>query len=230
MNYYFLLEDEKSFIKVLPKWLGYMGFDNKRVADIKDVKDNCYIMQSGQGVTQLITRALYQTIDTLLDNEGKIDELVIILDSEQHEVEYRKEEVVQKIRAYEIEHSIKLPFSYKIFVCNHCFETWLLGNGNLFPNNHVEVENDFWEYYVNYNIKKDDPELMKPPIGVRETIASYHFHYLHEMCRYNKIRYSKNKPEKMAEEQYFNALIERIKTTPHLSSFLEFYNYFCAHV
>ena len=25
-------------------------------------------------------------------------------------------------------------------------------------------------------------------------LAKYHFHYLHEMCRYNKIRYSKNKP------------------------------------
>ena len=24
MNYYFLLEDEKSFIKILPKWLLYM--------------------------------------------------------------------------------------------------------------------------------------------------------------------------------------------------------------
>lgn len=58
MNYYFLLEDEKSFIKVLPKWLEYMGFYNKRVADIAEITEDCYVMQSGQGVTQLITRAL----------------------------------------------------------------------------------------------------------------------------------------------------------------------------
>ena len=36
--------------------------------------------------------------------------------------------------------------------------------------------------------------MMPVPQDVQETIAKYHFHYLHEMCRYNKIRYSKNKP------------------------------------
>ena len=39
MNYYFLLEDEKSFLKVLPAWLEYMGFGCERVADIQEVKN-----------------------------------------------------------------------------------------------------------------------------------------------------------------------------------------------
>ena len=56
MNYYFLLEDEKSFIKVLPEWLKYMGIQNTRVQDITYVRENNYVMQSGQGVTQLITK------------------------------------------------------------------------------------------------------------------------------------------------------------------------------
>ena len=37
MNYYFLLEDEKSFMKVLPKWLEYMNFKATRVVDIQAV-------------------------------------------------------------------------------------------------------------------------------------------------------------------------------------------------
>lgn len=53
MNFYFLLEDEKSFLKVLPLWLEYMNFDCKRVADIQEVQENNYVLQSGQGVTQL---------------------------------------------------------------------------------------------------------------------------------------------------------------------------------
>ena len=61
MNYYFLLEDEKSFIKVLPEWLKYMGIQNTRVQDITYVRENNYVMQSGQGVTQLITKVLFQT-------------------------------------------------------------------------------------------------------------------------------------------------------------------------
>lgn len=68
MNYCFLLEDEKSSIKVLPKWLEHMGFCCTRVADITEVTDNSYVMQSGQGVTQLITKVLYQTIDTILSS------------------------------------------------------------------------------------------------------------------------------------------------------------------
>ena len=51
MNYYFLLEDEKSFLKVLPLWLEYMNFGIKRVPDIQEVQENNYVLQSGQGVT-----------------------------------------------------------------------------------------------------------------------------------------------------------------------------------
>lgn len=72
MNYYFLLEDEKSFMKILPKWLEYIGFKCTRVADIKDIEKNNYIMQSGKGVTRLITNALFDTINTIMDNPGKL--------------------------------------------------------------------------------------------------------------------------------------------------------------
>lgn len=47
-------------------------------------------MQSGQGVTQLITKVLFQTIDTILLNPGKIDELIVILDSEEYNEQERK--------------------------------------------------------------------------------------------------------------------------------------------
>lgn len=226
MNYYFLLEDEKSFIKVLPSWLRYMGFTNERVADIAEVTENCYIMQSGQGVTQLITKALFQTIDTIIQNDGKIDELIIVLDSEQYNIEYRKQEVKEKIDEYIEEMGVKINFKYKVFVCNHCFETWLLGNRKLFPDVEPSVESDFWSYYNNYNVKNEDPELLQPPNDVNETIAAYHFHYLHEMCRYNKIRYTKKKPDYMSTKEYFEELVERVKVTPHLKSFFEFYEYF----
>ena len=226
MNYYFLLEDEKSFIKVLPKWLEYMGFYNKRVADISEITEDCYVMQSGQGVTQLITRALFQTIDTIFQNAGKVDQLIVILDSEQYNVEYRKNEVKKKIEDYVENQCIKLDFTYKIFVCNHCFETWLLGNSSLFPSDNVGKNKSFWIYYNHYNVKENDPENMLPPIDVYETIASYHFHYLHELCRYNRIKYTKKKPEIMSQKSYFDEIVKRINSTPHLKTKCENYNYF----
>ncbi|MDE6906427.1 MAG: hypothetical protein K2P76_16155 [Lachnospiraceae bacterium] len=67
---------------------------------------------------------------------------------------------------------------------------------------------------------------MEVPEGVNETIASYHFHYLHEMCRYQKIRYSKKNPRNVATKEYFNEMVKRITVTSHLGSFHEFYLYF----
>ena len=87
MNLYFLLEDEKSFLKVLPRWLEYMNFGYTRVADICNVQQNDYVLQSGQGVSQLVDKVLFETIDTILLNPGKVDILVVILDAEELEIE-----------------------------------------------------------------------------------------------------------------------------------------------
>ena len=62
--------------------------------------ENNYVMQSGQGVTQLITRVLFQTIDTILLNPGKIDELIVILDSEEYNEQERKKQVENIIKEY----------------------------------------------------------------------------------------------------------------------------------
>ena len=204
MNFYFLLEDEKSFLKVLPSWLEYMNFKCKRVADIQEVQENNYVLQSGQGVTQLVTKALFDTIDTILLNPGKIDKLVIILDAEELEAEDRKQLVNEQINNhYEAE---KINFDIMIFVCNRCFETWLLGRRGLYPIEAVDKTSDFYQYYKHYNIETSDPEGMIPPEDNEETIAKYHFHYLHELLRYKRIRYSKNNPKNVATEDYFKGI------------------------
>ena len=118
MNYYFLLEDEKSFIKVLPKWLEYMGVRNNRVQDITYLTTDSYVMQSGQGVTQLITKVLFQTIDTIADNPGKVDELIVILDSEELDTETRRSQVESLIDDYIKDKDYEINFSYRVFVCN----------------------------------------------------------------------------------------------------------------
>ena len=127
-------------------------------------------------------------------------------------------------REYIEKKNCAVDFLYKVFVCNHCFETWLLGNGNLYPD--IRPEGDFQPYYDKYNIKVNDPELMAVPDDIKETIAVYHFHYLHEMCRYNRVRYSKKKPMEMAKKVYFDALVSRIDNSDHLHSFAQFYEYF----
>lgn len=223
MNYYFLLEDEKSFIKVLPKWLNYMKFPCTRVASIKDVSKDNYVMQSGQGVTQLITCALYKTLDTILDNEGTIDVLVVIVDAEQQSVEERRKQVQDKIEEYSRFNELNIEI--KILVCNHCFESWLLANKEIYPKVTPKEESFFYPYYKHYNISELDPEHMPVPNDLDETIARYHFHYLHDAFLYNKIRYNKNKPDYVAKEEYFNHLVFRMKQSVHIRTFKELWDY-----
>lgn len=223
MNYYFLLEDEKSFMKILPKWFEYIGFKCTRVADIKDVEKNNYILQSGKGVTRLITKALFDTIDTIMDNPGKIDKLVIVIDTENEDEEYRKRQIFSQIKkTYDME---GFDFKILIFVCNHCFESWLLGAEGLYPKDGVNTESDFYPYYNHYNIEKCDPEKMFVPSNCNETIAKYHFHYLCELFRYRRIRYSKSKPNAVATKDYFDSMCDRIEHTNHIQSFARFVDF-----
>lgn len=218
MNYYFLLEDEKSFIKVLPHWFRYLGFNCSRVVDIDAVTSDCYVMQSGQGVTKLIETVLYQTLDTILSKNKQIDYLVIILDAEEKTVAQRIQEVQDKISIYKQNKGCEFDFRIEILVCDCCFETFLLGNRELYPTS-APNEDFFKSYYEHYNVRDEDPELMKVPQGVAETKAKYHFHYLHEAMRYNKKRYNKKNPSTVIEEEYFKKLMERIEDTAHLNSF-----------
>ena len=89
----------------------------------------------------------------------------------------------------------------------------------------VSEKSDFYQYYDYYNIGKYDPEKMMPPENNNDTIAQYHFHYLHELLRYKKIRYSKRRPQNIATEDYFRGIVKRINTTNDLKSFEMFYNF-----
>lgn len=216
MNYYFLLEDEKSLLKVLPHWLEHMGFKCTRVPDITYISENNYILQSGQGVVQLITKVLFETIDTIQISEKRIDKLVVIVDSESLTVSQRKNEVLNKIsEKYNIE---DLSFEICIIVCNHCFESWLLGKKGLYPEK-VDSDSPFYPYFSYYNIETCDPELMQPPSDSNDNIAKYHFHYFHELMLFRKTRYTKKKPGIVTEEDFFNGLCQRIDTTDHIPSF-----------
>ncbi len=115
-----------------------------------------------------------------------------------------------------------MDFKIEVFVCNHCFESWLLGCQWVYPQNEVESESFFYPFYSHYDVSKCDPEIMPVPRNCQETTAKYHFHYLHEMLRYKKIRYNKNKPNVVSDITYFKGLLKRIDETQHIGTFKEF--------
>ncbi|MBR3770752.1 MAG: hypothetical protein IKL07_00630, partial [Clostridium sp.] len=153
-----------------------MSFPCERVADIKEVKEHNYVLQSGHGVTQLITKVLFDTIETIKENPGVIDKLVVILDSEELDIATRREQVYQKIDEKYCRN--ELDFDIEVLVVNHCFETWLLGRVDLYPKEPVDEGSFFYPYYSYYNVEKNDPEYMSVPKDIEDSIVAYHFHYL----------------------------------------------------
>lgn len=91
----------------------------------------------------------------------------------------------------------------------------------------VKVQRVFNWYHIRfyYDVSKCDPETMPVPIYCNETTAKYHFRYLHEMLRYKKLRYNKNKPNVVSDTAYFNGLLERISKTEHIGTFREFIDF-----
>lgn len=224
MNYYILTEDSKSFLKVLPYWLEYMNFPCERVCDITAVTDNCYVLQSGFGVTQLLTKVLFDTIDTINNySDVTINTLFVFLDADENSIEDRTKEVTDAVYN---KYGGGLYFNIRVFVINHCFETWVLGGAkSLFPNK-VDKDSSFYPFSQYYDIAKNDPELMVHPILSRDTTSQYHFHYLHELMRLNKIRFNKSNIKHIRTREYFDEIVTRATSTNHIKSFKEFYDVF----
>lgn len=89
----------------------------------------------------------------------------------------------------------------------------------------MDVNSDFYTYYKHYDIGESDPENMPVPDDCDETIAQYHFHYLCELFRYRKIRYTKSRPNIVATSEYFYSMRKRIEHTEHLKSFAKFIDF-----
>ena len=239
MNFYFLLEDEKSFLKTLPHWLESMNFPCKRVVDLAAITENTYVVQSGYGVTQLITNVLYETLDSIISSNKIINYLVIIADAEEYSVEHRFEEIKLKIKEYR--DYDKINFKIKIIICNCCFETWLLGNADLFPKCGIDKSSKLYKHSQYYNPSVSDPEFMGianykvlNSLGYKcNTKAQYHLCYLQDMCSYNderkgnkgKLKYSKSNPKLAYENGFLSKIENRIVSTDHLESFKYFYNF-----
>jgi len=232
MNYYFLVEDEKSFYNLLPYWLDYLDFGCKRVPTINDVVKNNYILESGQGVFQLETKALFRTIDTILDKEGIIDNLVVIVDAEDIGASNRRERILKQIEKQYLNCGILIPCSINVFVCNICLETWLLGCYGIYPNSKSNIKPILRSYCDFYNIEENDPEYMTKPLSVNNSVASYHFQYFHALTQQiaterhkSSLIYRKRNLGCTCYKEYFDGMIERINRTEDLLSFKDFYNF-----
>ena len=180
MNLYFLLEDSRSFFKVLPRWLKFALPDFLQIFSFDDFysrsEKNKFMIQSGFGYPQ-IKKVLSETLETIQNNSIPINYFLVLWDTDARNIT----DIQADINEFEkIFADYDLGYRHKLFLMNRCFETWLLGNRSAYPEN-CESGN-FYHYSQFYNVSISDPEEMNAPAFI-SNISMYHLKYLQEMLR-----------------------------------------------
>ena len=217
MNIYFLVEGKRTEKKIYPKWLSYLVPELKRVQWYHQVVDNNYCIFTGDGFPSLLDNHLRNSIEDV-NVVNTFDYFVICLDSDDEEVEIRRQRVIEFMREEHI--TLNPNTKLVIIVQKKCFETWFLGNKKIFKKN--PGSSYLKECISFYNVKENDPELMGKPREFEQTTAIYHSIYLQELLAERNIQYSKKNPHEVGEEYFLKELLKRSKQTNHIQSF----NYF----
>lgn len=222
MNLYFVLEGEKTEVKLYPKWIEYVLPELKQVYFEKDVISNNYYIFSGGGIPSIYNHII-NSIKNINDNPI-FDKLIVCLDGEEIGTEKRIEIVKRKIEeaGVEIINNCEIVF----IVQNVCIETWFLGNRKIVKRNpDPAISNSNLDTFLNhFNVINEDPEFMGKIEGHRNK-ADSHFLYLREIFKEHNLRYSKSNPKLVLEKTYFDELLKRTEESTHLPTlkyFLDF--------
>jgi len=216
MKLYFLLEDQKSFMKVLPSWLEKCLPKYKQVYTADDLSDNSYLIESGYGYPN-IRNVLINKLKMFSEGDTRPDCIAVLYD-----VDDWSEGKISGVRSVfdNIFISSGLDIDYRLLPISRCFETWLLGNREMFPK---EMDENFRKYASFYDVSKDDPEIMMCPEDYEETVSIYHYSYLQCMLKLSTGRkYRKGSPGIVANGEYLDSLINRIEDTKDMDSFRGF--------
>lgn len=225
MNIYFLVEGRRTEKKVYPKWLGHLVPELNEISANRahDITNNEYLVFNGNGFPSILDNHLRKAVEEV-NSVGRFNYLVMCIDADEVEVNFRIQEVQSFIEDEQIELNENTEFV--LIVQNRCIETWCLGNRRVFKRN--PDEEILREYVDFYNVSTNDPELMGK-IDDFETHAQFHASYLKEMLYERNIRYTKKNPNGVTNAAYFNELVERNRDTNHIITFRSFLD-FCNKV
>ncbi len=223
MNIYFLVEGRRTEKKIYPQWVSHLIPQLKEIRDPNLATKNNFFLFNGNGFPSILDNHLKNAVEELNELK-KFDYLVLCLDSDEVEVEERKTEVMRFIQKNEI--ALIEGCEFVLIILNRCIETWCLANRKVYKRQ-PKGEN-FRQYTEFYNVKNDDPELMGK-LESYETHAQFHASYLTEMLAERNIRYTKNFPRGVVEEDYLNELVKRNSQNNHIQTFRSFID-FCTKV
>lgn len=217
MKIYLLVEGEVGEKKVYASWIRYYQPKLSIVNYISDLKANSVYIISGMGYPNyfdFIDRAILDVY------ENDIDLLIVAIDAEDMTYEEKEDEVRNFIER------LPIKINYRIIIQNFCLETWALGNRVIVGRS---IQSSQLRNYLSfYNVLINDPELL--PSNQTEGLnrAQFAALYLKKLLneKYRNLTYSKRNPQALLHKKYYERVVERFKTTGHISSFRSFLDAF----
>lgn len=228
MNFYIVVEGDKTEMSVYPAWLSILAPNYTCIEDASKVGENNYYLFSGGGMPSIFKHVKNAVLDiNAINSQGgpRYDYLLVCLDTEEESREYIMNCINDELQSSgtSLQDAELVVFEQKI-----CMETWFLGNQHVFKDNPQNPEYlDFIHYY---NVGRDNPEEMG---NINEnrftTTAKFHLRYLKRMLEERNMTYSKNNTETIQQQSYLQQLIRRYEETGHLSTFGSWYEFVKAH-
>lgn len=228
MNFYIVVEGDKTEMSVYPAWLSVLAPTYTRIHSAWDVHENNYYIFSAGGIPSIYTHVTNAVLDiNEINSKGgpHYDYLLVCLDTEGENRDYIMQQIEKQLKSegVSLQNAELVVFEQKI-----CMETWFLGNQNVFKNNPQNPEYlDFIRYY---NVGEEDPEAMDNMDENRfATTARFHVRYLKRMLEERNMTYSKNNTVDVQQSAYLQQLIKRYEETEHIASFGSWYEFVKAH-
>jgi len=224
MNFYIVVEGDKTEMSVYPAWLSILAPNYSRVENAWDVCDNNYYIFSAGGIPSIYNhvRNAVEDINSINSTgDVKYDYLLVCLDTEEETREYILQQIELELQrsGVALQNAELVVFEQKV-----CMETWFLGNRNVFKENPQNVE--YLDYIKYYNVGKDNPEEMG---NINEnkfsTTARFHLQYLKRMLEERNMTYSKSNTKDVQQQVYLQQLIKRFEETGHIETFGSWYEF-----
>jgi hypothetical protein len=228
MNFYIIVEGEKTEMSVYPAWLSLLAPAYTRIANFDDVNENNYYIFCGGGIPSIYTHVTNAVLDiNEINSKGgpHYDYLLVCLDTEGESRDYIMQQIEKQLKSegVSLQNAELVVFEQKV-----CMETWFLGNQSVFKENPQNPEYlDFIRYY---NVGRDNPEEMGNMNEMKfTTTARFHVRYLKRMLEERNMTYSKNNTDDVQQSAYLQQLIKRYEETEHIATFGSWYEFVKAH-
>lgn len=220
MNVYIVVEGEKAARKIYKTWIPLVNPELQYIDYLNQLSQNNFFILAGFGQSQFLTNQIEQAIKDV--NNLPFDRLVIAIDSEDKSFQDKLIELTERVEGIGCKVQVKYVIQY------FCFETWLLGNKQIFRRK-TNVD-ELQKFKALFDVRNNDPELLPANNERAWNRSQFALQYLRAGLRdvhpAGRISYTKSHPGVIATEGYFNQVKKRHLDERHIMSFKGFLDSF----